>query len=320
MMRINRYNFLFVLGLVLTLGISTAFASNDDSGKKRPKNMGSLTVRTTEAPYPVRIDGVDRGMSGVGTPAEFFLEPGVHKVEVLGPDGKTWTDEIEIRKGQKHCICLKIVRETNTRPCPYNFHLEGPDKITEGDLVTFAAINSGTAPIPIKYDWRVTPANVNISSGLGTPTITIDSTGMGGKTINATLDVNDDVYDNKCRQTISVPTEVTPIPPVEPKRPFICDEYEARTADDDKARFDNCAIQVQNMPDAQLYIIIYPGTDRVSTTRNTYDRLYKRTYDYLVKSRGVDPRRVTIVKGTNRIKTTYQIWIVPPEASLPVIQ
>ncbi len=63
---------------------------------------------------------------------------------------------------------------------------------------------------------------------------------------------------------------------------------EARAADDDKARFDNCAIQVQNIPDAEMYIVIYPGTDRASVTRNTYERLSKRTVDYLVKNRGVD--------------------------------
>ncbi len=319
-MRVNRYNFLFVLGLMLTLGISTAFASGDDTGKKRPKNMGTLSIRTTETAFPVKIDGVERGMTGVGTAAEYHLTPGFHTVEVLGPDGKVWTDEIEIRRGQKHCVCLKIVRETISRPCPYNFHLEGPDRITEGDLVTFAAINSGTAPIPIRYAWRVTPDNVTVTSGFGTPSITVDSTGMGGKTINAELDVNDDVYDDKCRQVISVPTDVTTIPPPEVKKPFICDEFESRSADEDKARFDNCSIQVQNTPDAQLYIIIYPGTDRISTTRNTYDRLSKRTLDYLVKNRGVDPRRITLIKGTPRTKTTYQLWIVPPGAELPVVQ
>jgi len=315
-MRVNRYNFLFVLGLVLTLGLTTAFASNEDSGKKRPKNMGTLTVKTTEASYPVIIDGVERGMSGVSTPAEFYLEPGMHKVEVRGPDGKTWTDEIEIRKGQKHCVCLKIVRETNTRPCPYNFHLEGPDKIMEGDLVTFAAINSGSAPIPIKYAWTV--ANGIVKSGLGTPTITVDSTGMGGKTINAELDVNDDVYDNKCRQVISVPTEVGTTPP--PPQPFRCDEFEASNRDQDKARFDNCVIQLQNTPDSQMYVIIYPGTDKVSVSRNPYDRTSKFMLDYMVKNRGVDPRRIAVAKGGSRVKTIYEIWIVPPGATPPVPQ
>ena len=315
-MRVIRYNFLFVIGLVMTLGLSTAFAN--DHKNKAPKNMGTLTVRTTPAPYAVKIDGQYVGMSGVNDPAEFYLEPGIHTVEVAGPNGTAFTKEIEIRRQAKHCICLKLVEETISRPCPYRFHLEGPDKITEGDLVTFAAINSGTAPVPIRYAWRV--SNGLVTSGLGTPSITVDSKGMGGKTIDAELDVNDDVYDNKCRQVISVPTEVVRLPETPPIERVACDQFESKSADEDKARLDNCAIQVQNSPDAQLYVIIYPGTDRLSMTRNTYDRLSKRALDYLVKTRGVDPRRIQIIKGSSRTRTSYEIWIVPPGAQPPVVQ
>jgi hypothetical protein len=89
-------------------------------------------------------------MSGVNEEAWFYLSPGIHTVEVSGPDGKVFIDEILIRRDAKHCICLKIVRETITMPCPYRFYLEGPDRITEGDLVTFAAINS--APRRFLFD------------------------------------------------------------------------------------------------------------------------------------------------------------------------
>ena len=317
-MRVNRYNFLFLIGMVVTLGLTTAFANSGDDRSKRPKNTGTLSIKTTETSYPVKVDGQYVGESGVGTYADFYLTPGIHTIEVGGPDGKVWRDQIEIRRDQKHCICLKIVRETITTPCPYRFSLDGPERISEGDLVTFAAINSGTAPIPIRYAWKV--SNGRVTNGLGTPTITVDSTGIGGKTILAELDVNDDVYDSKCRQVISVPTEVSTIPIPVPPKPFRCDEFEAKAPDDDKARFDNCVIQAQNTPDAQIYIIIYPGTDRLSTTRNTYDRLSKRALDYMVKTRGFDPRRISIVRGSTRVKTTYDVWIVPPGATPPVVQ
>ncbi|HEX3100189.1 MAG TPA: hypothetical protein VHQ01_00280, partial [Pyrinomonadaceae bacterium] len=251
-MRVIRYNFLFVIGLVLTLGLSTAFANGGDN-KKQPKDTGTLTVRTTPAPYAVKIDGQYAGMSGVNDPAIFYLAPGIHTLEVAGPNGTAFTKEIEIKRNLKHCVCLKLVEETMKRPCPYNFHLDGPGKIQEGDLITFAAINSGTAPIPIRYAWKVSPGR--ITSGLGTPSITVDSTGMAGQTINAELDVNDDVYDNKCKQVIDVPTEVTKLPTPEPPKGFRCDEFESKSADDDKGRLDNCVIQVQNVPDAQLYVI-----------------------------------------------------------------
>jgi hypothetical protein len=318
-MRSIRYNILFAVGLVLTLGISAMLANTVDK-KKRPKGMGSLVVTTRQESYPVKVDGQYIGMSGIDNGAEFYLAPGVHTVEVTAPDGASWTEEITIRSDKKHCICLRMVRETITKPCPYRFHLEGPERISEGDLVTFAAINSGTAPIPIIYQWKVSPDAARVTTGLGTPSITIDSAGLGGQTISAELDVNDDVYDNKCRQLITVPTIVERLPPPEEPKPYRCDEFESRSADEDKARFDNCVIQAQNTPDAQLYVIIYPGTDRLSRSRNTYDRLSKRALDYMVKTRGFDPRRISIVRGSSRTTTTYELWIVPPGAQPPAIQ
>jgi hypothetical protein len=318
-MRVTRYNFLFVIGLALMLGLSAVNANANDH--KRPRNTGTLTVRTTPVSYPVKIDGQYAGMSGVGSSADFYLTPGIHTLEVAGPNGSILTREIEIRRDRKYCVCLKLVEETISRPCPYNFHLEGPDTVEEGQVAEFRAVNDGTAPIPIRYGWRVN--NGRVTSGLGTPAITVDTTGMGEGLITASLDVNDDVYDNRCKQTIDVPTRITKIPPppvIEERKPFRCDEFEARTPDDAKARFDNCVIQAQNTPDSQLYIVIYPGTDRLSTSRNSYDRMSKLALDYLVKTRGWDPRRISIVKGSTREKTTFEMWIVPPGATPPPIQ
>lgn len=302
-----------MVGLVLTLGISTVLAGGKDDKPKPPKDSGTLSIRTTEQSYPVRVDGKEVGMTGVGTPAEFYLAPGFHTVEVQGPYGKVWKDEIEIRKGQKNCVCLKIVTETLTTPCPYRFHLEGPVSVTEGDLITFAAVNSGTAPIPIRYAWKVN--NGRLTSGVGTPSVTVDTTGMGKGTVTAELDVNDDTYDGKCRQVISVPTDVIP-PNIETPKSYRCDEFAAKNRDQDKAQFDNCVIQLQNTPDGQAYIIIYEGTDK----KNPYNKLSKFTLDYWTNTRKVDPRFVQVVKGSDRAKSSYEIWIVPPGAKPPVVQ
>ena len=94
-------------------------------------------------------------------------------------------------------------------------------------------------------------------------------------------------------------TDVIPPEPVEPKA-YICDEFPFRSYDDDKARFDNCAIRIQTTPDSKLYIIIYPGSGRRGGSQATYDRLSKRTLQYLVNVRGLDPSRVQIVRGQDR--------------------
>lgn len=313
-MRKISYNFLFVIGLTLTLGLTVAFGQD-----RRPRNMGILTVKTSPVAYPVKVDGNYIGMSGINTAAEFYLTPGVHTLEIEFPNGKMYTKEIEIYRDRKNCICLRYIEETIKRPCPYDVSVSAPERVLEGDLITFAAFNNvAGSTTPLNYRWTVSPDTIRITSGLGTSAITVDTTGMGGQTINAFLDVTDDVYGATCMQRNSVPTEVQRKPEI---RATQCDIFESRAFDDDKARFDNCVLQLQGSPDAQLYIIIYPGTDKISMTRNTYDALSRRTLDYLVKTRGVDPRRISIVRGpSNRLKTSYEIWFVPPGAPLPVPQ
>lgn len=315
-MRLIRHNFLFVLGLMLALGVSSAYAGGKDKKAKIPKNMGALSVQTTPVAYPVKVDGKYMGMSGVGSGVDFYLAPGFHTVEVTGPGGKTYIREVEIRKGVRECICLKGVEETITKDCPYRFVLEAPRRVKEGDSVPFTAINRGTAPMPLRYVWRV--VNGTIISGQGTPKIVVDSSGMGGKTIEAELDVNDAVYDSRCRQVISVPTDVEPIKEPPPITKISCDQFESISNDDDKARLDNCMIMAQNIPDSQLYIVITQGTDRGSRTRNTYERVSKRSLDYLIR-RGMDPSRIKYLRSGTTLRTTYEIWIVPPGAEPPVI-
>jgi hypothetical protein len=122
---------------------------------------------------------------------------------------------------------------------------------------------------------------------------------MNGQTITADLDVNDGVYDEKCRQRISVPTIVEKVDIPKPRR---FDEFPSRAFDDDKARLDAFAIELQNNPDAQGYIIMYQGTDRNSMRNRRVEVLSKRTLDYLVKARGIDPRRIQIVNWGTRLR------------------
>jgi hypothetical protein len=232
-------------------------------------------------------------MSGVNTPAEFYLPPGMHQLVVEGPNGRNFSKEIEIRKDVKNCVCLKIIEEVTTKACPYNIRVDGPERVMEGDLITFASTNLVTAgAIPVNYNWTVSPNTLNITSGVGTSSITVDTKGLGGQTITADLDVNDGVYDAACRQRISVPTVVEKLPP--PPGPRRFDEFESSSFDDDKARLDAFAIELQNNPDAQGYIIMYQGTDKASERTGKVEVLSKRTLDYLVKTRGIDPRRIVI--------------------------
>lgn len=79
-------------------------------------------------------------------------------------------------------------------------------------------------------------------------------------------------------------------------------------------------IALQNQSDSQGYIIKYQGTDKLSMKSRNVDKLSKRTLDYLVKTRGVDPRRIIITNWGTRAKTMYELWIIPPGAQPPVPQ
>ncbi len=311
-----RYNLLAVLALMLTFGLTSVFAGGkDDAAKKRPKNTGVLTVKTTPDARTVKVDGQVLGMSGVEEAAEFYLTPGFHTLEIEAPNGKAFIKQIEIRKDARNCVCLTVVQRTETQACPYNVTVDGPDKVLEGDLITFASIDAMNYPTPLSYVWTVSPNSAKVTSGLGTSAITVDTSGMGGQTITADLDVSDGLYAAQCRQKLPVATVVESIPPIEAIK---FDEFESKTFDDDKARLDQFAIQLQNSPDAQGYIIMYQGTDKNSVRNRNVDNLSKKTMDYLVNERGIDPRRIVITNWGSRPTTTYELWLVPPGAKTPV--
>ena len=316
-MRVNRYNFLFVIGLVLTLGLSVVMANGGDKKTKRPKNTGILSVKTNDNSYPVKVDGQVIGTSGVGTGAEFYLTPGFHKVEVIAPDGTVWEKEILIRRDGKECICLRITPKPpkERAKCPYRFRIEGPTTFTEGESVTFTAVNTGSETLPSEYVWKVSP-DITFS-GQGTRSITFETSGVGRKAITAELDLNENQYDYDVGCKADYSTEPLPEPP--PPTPYICDDHTVSLPDGEKATADNCMIQIQNRPNDKLYVYVYPGTDRRSTSRYTYgwtSRLYR---EYLVKRGLVPGVQFDIVKGSPRLKTRVVIWVVPPGASPPPV-
>jgi hypothetical protein len=307
-----RYSFLFVIGLALIFGTASAAFS-----QKLKKNEGFLRVTSSPDSYPVRIDDersgkVVTGNSGVGRGTDFRLPAGNYTVTVEGPDGQVFRKPVTIEKRERLCICLTVKKDIITRPCPYNIVVNGPDSVLEGDKIVFFATNKFKGDtIPVNYKWSVSGGT--IVSGLGTDSITVDTAGMGGQTIRAFLDVTDDVYGSTCFQKNEVPTYVEKIKPPEP---IFCDMWESKSADDDKARFDNCNLIYRQTPNSQIYIILYQGTEKRSIS---VDKLAKRASDYF-RNLGVAPGQITLVRGGNRARTSAHVWIVPPGAQPPVPQ
>ncbi len=306
-------NILAALGMIVALGLISSVYANETV--KFPKNKGAVSVQTSPQSYPVLIDGVQIGTSGIDQGNTFFLDPGVHKIEIQVPNSPSYTKEINVQKYVRECVCIKVLEKTGTKSCPYNVSLDSPNAVKEGDLVTFAAFNSVTGSPTLNYVWKVLPENAKITSGIGTNSITIDTSGLGGQTISAELEVTDGVFDASCRQKIMSKTVVEKLPEVTKKEAYKIDTTNPRANfDDDKARLDNFALTLQNSPDAQGYIIVYQGVEK--RAKNA-DKIVNRSSDYLVKSRGVDPRRIAGANGGYRETTEMELWIVPAGANPP---
>ena len=190
------------------------------------------------------------------------------------------------------------------RPLCPNVVMSCPDVQQAGSPITFtASISGGTAGVSPVYNWRVSAGT--ILSGQGTQTITVDTAGLGGQPITATLEVAG--YNLECRASCQ---SAVPAPP----KPTKADEFGEIARDDEKARLDQFAIELQNSPGAQGYVISYGGArSRYGTGRQRADR----ARDYLVTTRGIDASRVVTVDGGTRDSASTQLWIVPPGATPP---
>ena len=223
------------------------------------------------------------------------VQPGVYQAVVEVDDGR-----------DLNCVSFSsisiVVTECPPPPptpavCP-NVAVSCPDSASENGPVTFTAtLSGGSANITPTYTWTISAGR--IISGQGTPSITVDTTGMAGQTIRANLEVG--CFGTPCPASCGVS-----IPIVNKPRKF--DEYYDIARNDEKARLDNYAIQLQSEPGSQGYIIVYPS--KKAGDAQAHARA-QRVSDYLVNSRGIDSHRVVIIMGQPREDWLFELWVVP---------
>jgi len=185
--------------------------------------------------------------------------------------------------------------------CP-NISVSCPTSVKQGDPLTFTASVSGDASVT--YNWTVSAGT--ISSGQGTSSITVDTTGIGGQNVTATVELGG--LDPSCSRTASCTANVET--PPQTCRKF--DEYSDLRFNDEKARLDNLAIQLQQDPGSQAYYVVFGSCDTEGAARST------RAVDYLVNNRGIDRGRITVIDGGCRETLTVELWICPTGAGAPV--
>src|SRR5919112_3590827 len=300
--------------LLLTAG---AEAKKKQNKKNQQPTTGRIEVSTQPGGYPITIDGQPAGET-TDYVRTIDLEPGTHTVEILFPNNTRWAQTFNIIAGRKNCIALNYRPRTieipaiAVSPCPYPVNVTAPSTVNDGDIVTFTADVGYTGPSGLNYTWTVSPPAARILSGAGTPTITVDSSGLNNRRLTAILVVDDGSGDRACRQTAQAATGVAALPKISTPKRF--DEFPSVAHDDDKARLDNLAIELQNNPGSIGYVVAYAGRN---SRAGEAERMGQRALEYLTTNRGLSADRVRFIDGGYRETNSFELWLVPQGAAPP---
>jgi hypothetical protein len=255
-----------------------------------------------------------------GLPIRYFWSASAGKIEGDGPD-VTWDlagvapgsykAYVDIETGSTDAACQAftsttvVVNKCPERPVCPNIVISCPERIVLGQPVDFSATVTGGSTAPI-YNWSVSGGT--ITTGQGTSSIRVDTSGQAGQSVKATLSMTGYPMDCSASCVINLP------PPLECQK---FDTYPNIPRNDEKARLDNFAIALQNDPTSTAYVIIYPGPRSRS---GDVQRHTARVVDYLINSRGIDGHRVVTLVGTTRSELLVELWVCPQGAKPPIGQ
>lgn len=312
--RYQRYGKL-TFATMLVLALCVASPSSTAYAKKKKANYGTIKILTTPGGFPIEVDGKPEGETAIDYRV-FDLDPGIHTIVVSLPNGQRWTREIKLEAGRIKCVALNYrpgLPPAPTSPCPFPINLSAPSTVTEGEVITYTSDVTYGGSSPLNFTWTISPANARVLSGAGTSTVAVDSTGLAGQTLTATLVADDGSNDPACSRSVQASTFVAAQPAREnPAREFdVCCNC---SYNDQKARLDNLAVELHNDPSARAYIFAYGG--RTSRSGQA-DRLGARAQDYLVTHRGIGSSRIVVLNGGFREQECVELWIVPSGATPP---
>lgn len=307
-------NFKFIFAVLLVLLFVGASPTASVFAKDKKAKFGVIKILSTPGGLMLTIDGLPRGET-LTEYRSFELEPGTHNVVVKLPNGNLWTREIEVPAGRVKCVTVNYrpLPPPPKSPCPFPVNVSAPTTVGEGEIITYAADVSYGGTAGLRYNWTISPARARIMNGAGSPTITVDSTGLGGQRLVATLTVDDGSTDPACAQTVQAVSMIA----AEEKKILVAREFDECnncTFDDQKARLDNLAVELQNDPTMIGYIIAYGGR---TSPIGQVETLMTRARNYLTNERAIDGSRLVIVNGGFREGDSVELWLVPRGAATP---
>jgi PEGA domain len=307
-------SFKFGFAALLALTFFAAHPASTASAKSKKAKYGTIKIQTNPGGLLLMIDGKTVGETTTDYRA-FDLDPGMHNVQVRLPNGQFWIREIELPAGRVKCVTVhyRPLPPLPKSPCPFPVNISAPSQVTDGEIITYTADVAYSGNSALRYVWKVTPSSARIISGQSTPTLNVDSTGVGSQRITATLTADDGSADPACAQSAQAVSMVAPLE----KKVIVAREFDECnncTFDDQKARLDNLAVELQNDPTTRAHIIAYGG--RMSPLGQV-EKLMSRARDYLINQRGIDASRLVVVNGGFREEDSVELWLVPSGAQAP---
>ena len=169
-----------------------------------------------------------------------------------------------------------------------------PEPVYEGNKVTLKAnVSGGDYPgVTPSCSWDIPGVSTYTPEPGDTCTVTVDTTGLGGQTFTATVTASG--YPPDCAPAAtSCPFSVI--------RRETCENFDAYgdiRFNDEKARLDNFAIELQNKPRATGYVIYYNGPRRKGSLDGAARA--ERAVGYLDRVRDINRSRIVIKDGGYR--------------------
>jgi hypothetical protein len=320
-----------LIGYLLPIALAAVFLPAQVSAQKKqqtvvyaPPSM-SLTsdtavVSSCQGSAQVRLNA--RASSPNGNPIRYRWSTSAGRLDGNGSDvvwdlsglaPGVYRANVDIETGDNDGVCNAFTSTTVVvKPCPPpptptcpNVEIICPTNIAVDQPLTFSSnvssVTSGVAPI---YNWSVSAGT--IIEGQGTPTIKVDTTGLAGQTVKATLSMGGYKLDCSASCAVSIPI------PEAKCRKF--DEFPDISRNDEKARLDNYGVELQNDPTSTAYVVVHPGR---SSKPGDVQKHITRVVDYLVNSRGIDARRLVTQVGGARDELMVELWTCPQGATPP---
>jgi hypothetical protein len=198
-------------------------------------------------------------------------------------------------------------KPSELRQCP-TVKVSCPDSVEEPGEPTYTADVSGGDPgVTPTFNWTVSAGT--ISSGQGTSTIKVETVGVGGQTITATVDVGG--FDRGCNTSSSCTISVTK----KGVRAVKFGEYTTPDLSANKAQLSEWVGALQHDPAAQGYLIAYGG--RTSQPEDAQKAADNAT-DYTMEVLKMPGERTLSGVGGYREQPTVELWIAPAGGAPPL--